>query len=148
LLLQSSIHIFVGGLPIFIGVIGTNNPLPFQTHSQWVCDLFTSNYSNFHPTIWKSGMDFLQESISKSMYKHSFSSIISKLFLDCHHIQLKFYASPSSNAWLSTYLITPYFRMAFDIFSSTLHTKLGLPHPMNHGLSLLQICVFTLGFFY
>ncbi len=50
-------------------------------------------------------------------------------------ILLRYYVSPSLSIWLSTHLIILSFEMAFNIFSSTLRTKLGLPHPTTHGLS-------------
>jgi len=53
--------------------------------------------------------------------------------------------------WFSTHPIIPSFRMAFDIFSSSLCTKLGLLHPTtcclfrcicNHAINLIAIHLF------
>ncbi len=49
-------------------------------------------------------MNHFQESILESMHKHSFSNIISKLFLNCHCIWLRSYVVLSSSVWLFTYL--------------------------------------------
>jgi hypothetical protein len=68
------------------------------------------------------------------MHEHSFSNIISKLYNNYHRVQLRSCALGLS-AWLSIHPIISFFRMASDIFSLILHTKLGLPHPTIHGLS-------------
>jgi hypothetical protein len=65
------------------------------------------------------------------VHKHSFSNIVLKLSLDCHHIQLRSCAGPSFSAWISTYPIIPSFWMGSNIFLSTLHARLG--PPLSHG---------------
>jgi hypothetical protein len=69
------------------------------------------------------------------MHKHSFSNIISKLFSNCHCAWLKSCVDPSSNVWFFPHPIIPSCRMTFNIFYSTLRTKLGLSHLIAHGLS-------------
>ncbi len=61
------------------------------------------------------------------MHEHLFSNIISK----CHRVWLKSYVGPSLNVWLYAHLVSPSFKMASNIFASTLRTKLHLPHPMT-----------------
>ncbi len=68
------------------------------------------------------------------MHEHSFSSIILELFLDCHCVWLSC-VGLSLSSWISTCLLIPSIRMASNIFSLTLRTRLGFPHPMAHGLS-------------
>ncbi len=80
-------------------------------------------------------MNYLQESFLESMHKHSFSNMILKLSLNCHHIQLRSCACPSLIAWIFICPIISSFRMAFNIFSLALQTRLGFPHPMVHGFS-------------
>jgi hypothetical protein len=65
----------------------------------------------------------------------SFFNIISKLSSNYHYIRLKSCASPNLGAWISIYLVIPWFKMASNILSSTLNTRLGLPHPTTRGIS-------------
>ncbi len=69
------------------------------------------------------------------MHDHSFSNIILKLSLNYHWVQLRSYACLGSGAWFFACLIIPSFKMAFDILSLTLCTRLNLPHPIVHSLS-------------
>jgi hypothetical protein len=124
---------------IFIGGYKANNlnSLPFQAHLKWVHDLLPLATQTSIPPfehLLEGGKNCLQKNISKNMHKHSFSNIISKLSIDCHCVRLKSYVGPSLGVWLSSHLIIPSFNMASNIFSSTLHTKLGLPHPTTCGL--------------
>jgi hypothetical protein len=52
-----------------------------------------------------------------------------------HHIFLKSCIGFHLGAWLSTHLVIPSFCMTSSIFSLTICTKLGLPHPMIIGLT-------------
>jgi hypothetical protein len=90
---------FQNSCPFLSRAIGDNNsnPIPFQAHFKWARDLLppTTQISILpFEQMLKRGMNRLQESISKSMHKHSLSNIISKLFLDCHHVQLRSYTCP------------------------------------------------------
>ncbi len=120
-----------------ISVINSGS-LPFQAHFKWVRDLLLQAaqivISPFKKLL-KRGTYHLQKNILKSMHEHSFSNIILELSSNCHCVWLRSCVGPSSDAWLSTYLIIPFFRMTFNIFSLTLHTRLGLLHPIAHGLS-------------
>lgn len=49
---------------------------------------------------------------------------------DLHYTCLKSYVGLGVSAWLFVQLVILVFCMAFNIFSSTLHTKLGLPHAL------------------
>jgi hypothetical protein len=69
------------------------------------------------------------------VHDHSFSSIISKLSSHCHHVPLKSCIGPSLGVQLSTCPLITSFQMDSNIFSSTLHNRLGFPHPMVCGLS-------------
>lgn len=59
----------------------------------------------------------------------------SKLFLNCHCTQLKSCVGLGLGDWLFAHPIISSFRITFDIFSSALHVRLGLPHPLIHGFS-------------
>jgi hypothetical protein len=125
--------------PFLLGAIRANNlnSLPFQAHLKWVHDLLPLATQTSIPPfehLLERGKSCLQKNISKNMHKHSFSNIISKLSIDCHCVWLKSYVGPSLGVRLSSHLIIPSFNMASNIFSSTLHTKLGLPHPTTCGL--------------
>lgn len=69
------------------------------------------------------------------MHEHSFSNIISTFFSNCHHIWLRSCACPCLGAWLCARLLIPFFKMALNIFSSTLCTRLDVHHPMVHDFS-------------
>jgi hypothetical protein len=54
---------------------------------------------------------------------------------DSHHVCLKSCIGSCLRAWLFTHLVIPSFCMTSNIFSLTLCTKLGPPHPMIIGLT-------------
>jgi hypothetical protein len=125
--------------PFLLGAIRVSNlnSLPFQAHLKWVHDLLPPTVQTSIPPfehLLERGKNCLQKNISKNMHKHSFSNIISELSLDYHCVRLRSYAGPSLGVCLSTHLVIPSFKMASNIFFSTLHTKLGLPHPTTCGL--------------
>ncbi len=127
-----------------LGAISTNNsnPFPFQAHFKWVHDLLPLATQTSIPPfeqLSKKRVDCVQKNISENMHEHSFFNIISGLSSNYHHAQLRSCVGLSLDAWFYACPIIPSFRMAFDIFSSPLHTKLGLFHPMVHGL-FLCIC--------
>jgi len=98
----------------------------------------TFSYLGLHPPIWtnfreRSGSS--SRNISENMHDHSFSSIISELSSNYHHIQLKSCIGPNLGAELSTCPSIPPFQMDSNIFSLTLHNKLGFPHLMVCDLS-------------
>ncbi len=39
------------------------------------------------------------------------------------------------NAWLLAYLVIPFFYLALNVFSTTLHMRFGLSHPLIIGMS-------------
>ncbi len=121
------------------GYRGNNSgPIPLQVHLKWAHHLLLpTTQTSILPfeQMSKRRMNCLQESISESMHKHSFSNIISNFFSDYHHIWQRSYTSPSSNVWFFACLIIPPFKMASNIISSMLCTKLGLSHLTFHGLS-------------
>jgi hypothetical protein len=80
-------------------------------------------------------MNCFKESISKNVHDHSFSNIILELSLNCHWVQLRSYATLGLGFWFSAYPIIPSFKMAFDILSLALCTRLNLPHPIVHNFS-------------
>jgi hypothetical protein len=82
---------------------------------------------------WILGMclvDCLQENILEKLHDHCFISIISNLPFDSHWACLKLCARSNVYTWLSTYSIILFFRLASNVFSIALHTKLGLSHPL------------------
>jgi hypothetical protein len=135
-----ALNFFARRASIFIRGYSVNNssPLPFQAHFKRVCDLLPQATQISIPPfqqLLERGAYYFQENTSKNVHDHSFFSIISKLSLDCHYTWLKSCVGLGSSAWLSTRPIIPSFRMASNIFSLTLHTRLSLPHPMAHGFS-------------
>ncbi len=63
------------------------------------------------------------------------SLIILNMTYDSHHVCLKSCIGSRLGAWLFTHLVIPSFCVTFNIFSLTLCTELGLPHPMIIGLT-------------
>jgi hypothetical protein len=76
-----------------------------------------------------------QEKTSESVHENSFSSIISKLSFDFHHIWPRSCIGPRLNLWFYTCPIILYFIMAFNIFSLALCIRSGFPHLMAGGFS-------------
>jgi len=76
----------------------------------------------------------LKEHAQTFTFQHHFK-IVFKLFSNCHHVQLKSYIGPSLMFDFFARLVIPPFKMASNIISLMLGTKLGLPHPTSHGLS-------------
>jgi hypothetical protein len=70
------------------------------------------------------------------MHDHSFFSIISELSYNCHHVWLKSCIGLGLGAQLSTCPHIPSFPIDFNIFSLTLHNRLGFPHPIICGFFL------------
>ncbi len=106
--------------------------IPLQAYLRWVFDFLPSIIQTSIPPFEQlsyRGIDHFKKNISKNVHEHLFSNIILELFSDCHRIQLRSYVGPCSNVWLFARLIIPSFKMAFDIFTSTLCSELGLPHP-------------------
>ncbi len=113
----------------------------------------TFNCLSFYPPIWtifreKSGLS--SRNISKNVHDHSFSRIISKLSSNCHHVQLKSCIDTSLRVQLFACPLIPSFQMDFNIFSLTLHNRLG-SHPMvccfswcicSQPIDLLRIHIF------
>jgi len=68
------------------------------------------------------------------MHEQSFSNIISKLFLNCHHAQVEILCRPKLECLGFCSPNRSIFQMASDISSLALCTRLDLPYPMAHGL--------------
>ncbi len=99
------------GCSFLLGAIGAinSNPLPFQVDLRWVHDLLLPIVQIFQLPFEQSskkGADHLQDNILKNVHDFIFQyhlTIVFRLSL----CSLKSYASPSSGAWLSIYLIIP-----------------------------------------
>jgi hypothetical protein len=57
------------------------------------------------------------------------------MFSNLHQICLKSYAGPGGRVWLFACLVMPCFRLPSNVFSSTMLTKLSLPHPLILSLT-------------
>jgi hypothetical protein len=91
-------------------------------------------HSSFH-TICKNKIKSAQEIILDKLHKHSFFITIFDMVFDLHYAHLKSYVGLGVSAWLFVHLVILTFCMASNIFSSTLHTKLGLPHALDLKLT-------------
>jgi hypothetical protein len=126
--------------PFLLGAMKANNsnPFSFHVHFKWAHGLLPLATQTSIPPfeqLSKKGVDYLQKNILENMHEHSFSNIVLELSSNYHHALLKSCVGLSLGAWFYACAVIPSFRMAFDIFSSPLCTKLGLCHPMVHGLS-------------
>jgi hypothetical protein len=80
-------------------------------------------------------VDYLQESILKRLHNHSFINILFYLFFDLHQTCMKSCLRLNVNTWLFAHLIILFFRLLPNVFSTALHTKLDLFHPLIFGMS-------------
>jgi hypothetical protein len=78
-------------------------------------------------------VNHLYKYILEWLHEHTFFSIILSMTYDPHHKCLELYKDLGFRVWISTCLVIPSFYKAFDIFSTTLRTRLGYPHPMIIG---------------
>jgi hypothetical protein len=104
---------------------------PFQAclRLTWNLFLLTCKFASFHSYRFK-------DNISKILHENYFSNVILNILSNFHHTQLRSCANPSSSAWFSTHSFILSFCMASKyIFSSTLCTRLSLPHLIVHGLA-------------
>jgi hypothetical protein len=74
------------------------------------------------------GVYCLKENISKRLHNHSFTNILFYLPSNSHQVCLRSCVGPSAKAWLLARPIILFFRLPLDVFSTTLHTRLGLSH--------------------
>jgi len=72
----------------------------------------------------------LQENILDKLHDHSIFKILLDMAFYSHHACLQSYAGSGVGGWLFVHLIIPSFCLASDVFFFSLHTKLGLPHPL------------------
>ncbi len=104
------------------------------------CDLLPPPaYAPFKQLI-RQQMVQLQNSISKHLHHYILSSMLFDETFKAHHAQILSCFGPGASTWLTTRLIFPTFWLSSPIFFTTLHTRLGLPHPSIAGI--LQ-CVCT-----
>ncbi len=89
---------------------------------------------SFH-TICKKKIKLVHKIIKNKLHKHSFFITTFDMVFDLHYARLKSYVGLGVNAWLFVRLVILVFCMAFNIFSFTLHTKLGLPHALDLKLT-------------
>jgi len=82
----------------------------------------------------------LQDSISKYLHHHTFSSMLSNKISEAHCAQILSCFGPGVNVWLIAQLVFPVFRLPSLVFSITLCTRLGLPHP---SITNIPRCVCT-----
>ncbi len=83
----------------------------------------------------KRDVDYLQESILKRLHNHSFINILFYLSFDLHQTCMKSCVRLNVNTWLFAHLIILFFRLLPNVFSTALHTKLDLFHPLIFGVS-------------
>jgi len=77
----------------------------------------------------------LQESISKHLHHHTLSNMRFDRIFETHCARILLCSGPGVNTWLTIWLISPTFQLPSPIFSTTLRTWLGLPHPSIIGIS-------------
>ncbi len=81
--------------------------------------------------LTERSIDCLKESILKRLHDHSFTNIIFDLPSNLHWAHLKLCARLGVGIGLLTHSIIIFSHVALDVFSTTLHTGLGLSHPFN-----------------
>ncbi len=83
----------------------------------------------------------LHESISKCLHHHTFFSMFFNGMSEAHSVWILSRFGPKVNVWLTTQQVFPTFQLPSLIFSTTLRTWLGLPHPFIYMHPLM--CVNT-----
>ncbi len=76
----------------------------------------------------------LQDSISERLHHHTFSNMLFNMIFDAHHVQFFSCFGPRVGTWLTTRPIFPAFWLFSPVFSTTLRTRLELPHPSIVGI--------------
>jgi hypothetical protein len=76
-----------------------------------------------------------QKNISKRLHNHSFIIILFCLLFDSHQMHLRLCANQNAKAWLLTRPIILFFHLLSNVFSTSLHAKLSLSHPLVLGVS-------------
>jgi len=106
-------------------------PPPFQVHLKLAWELFPLDVMAciipFMQFV-KKGLDWLQENIFDKLHNYSFFNIISNIAFNSHYACLRSCEGPKVGAWLFVCLIVPPFHLPSNVFTYTLHTKLGFPH--------------------
>jgi hypothetical protein len=69
------------------------------------------------------------------LHNHSLNIIFFYLFFDLHRTCLKLCAGQNAKAWLLTYPIIFFFPLLSNVFSTTLHIRLSISHPLVLGVS-------------
>jgi hypothetical protein len=108
-----------------------DRPLSFQAHFILMQKFFLLKAITCVPhfeQLVESGIDRLHESILEILHNHSFTCIISYLFFDSQLTCLKSFVRPTMGIWLLTRLVIPFFRLHSNVFSTTLHIRLGHSH--------------------
>jgi len=115
-----------------------DKPFPFQTHLKLMRKFFPLGAIacvTLFEQLVESGIDHLQENILKRLHDHCFVCILFYLLSDSHWTCLKSCVGLIVGTWLLTRPIIFFFRLPSSVFSTTLHTRLGLSHPLILGVS-------------
>jgi hypothetical protein len=81
------------------------------------------------------GANCFQNNISKRLHNHSFIIIFFCLLFYSHQMHLKLCARQNARAWLLTCPIIIFFHLLSNVFSTSLHARLSLSHPLVLGVS-------------
>jgi hypothetical protein len=76
----------------------------------------------------------LQDSILEHLDHHTHFNMLSDRISEAHHAWILSCSSPGVGAWFITRQIFLAFQLSSPVFSTTLHTQLGLPHPSIVGI--------------
>jgi hypothetical protein len=120
-----------------------NNTFLFQQHFKAACDLLSplthACFLSFEQLIMQQ-MVQLQNSISECLHHHFFFNMFFKKIFEAHCAWISSCSNLGVGTWFITWLVFPTFQLSFPIFSITLCTRLGLPHP---SIACIPWCVCT-----
>jgi hypothetical protein len=115
-----------------------DKPFPFQTHLKLMRKLFPLGVIacvTLFEQLVKSGINHLQENILERLHDHCFVYILFYLLSNSHWTCLKSCVGLVAGTWLLTCPIIFFFCLPSDVFSTTLHTRLGHSHHLILGVS-------------
>jgi hypothetical protein len=120
--------------------IGASNlgPLLFQAYLASMRKLLPLKATTCVPSyeqLVEKNVDHLKESISKRLHDHSFINILFYLPYNLHQTHLRSCEGLDVGAWMLACPIIPFFCLPSNVFSTTLHTRLGFSHPLMLGVS-------------
>ncbi len=120
-----------------------NNTFLFQQHFKATCDLLPplarAWFFPFEQFIGQQ-MVQLQDSILEHLHHHTLSNMFFNGIFEAHSVRILSCYGPKASAWLTVWSVFPTFWLSSSIFSTTLRTWLGLPHP---SITWILWCVST-----